>query len=176
MNTKSISKLLSFILRHSPETIQLSLDANGWANVNTLLQQCKVNGHHFTLAELETTVAENDKQRFAFNEDKTMIRASQGHSVNISLGLSPVTPPEFLYHGTVPKFLAAIRQTGLQKMSRQHLHLSDDLATARNVGSRRGVPHILTIRSGDMHRNGFIFYRSDNGVWLTEEVPPEYIG
>jgi putative RNA 2'-phosphotransferase len=175
MDNKSISKLLSFILRHSPDTIQLTLDAHGWANVNTLLQQCKANGHHFTMQELETVVAENDKQRFSFNESKTMIRANQGHSLEVSLNLSPATPPEFLYHGTVARFMEQIRKTGLQKMNRQHVHLTDDRATAEKVGSRRGVPHILTIRSGDMHRNGILFYLSDNGVWLTDEVPVKYI-
>lgn len=175
MNTRSISKLLSFILRHSPDTIQLTLDAHGWANVSTLLQQCKAHGHHFTMQELEKTVAENDKQRFSFNEDKTMIRANQGHSLDISLDLPPATPPEFLYHGTVAKFMDNIRKTGLQKMNRQHVHLTDNRATAEKVGSRRGVPHILTIRSGDMHRDGIVFYLSDNGVWLTDEVPVKYI-
>lgn len=175
MNNRSISKLLSFILRHSPDTIQVTLDAHGWTNVNTLLQQCKAHGHHFTMEELEKMVAENDKQRFSFNENKTMIRASQGHSIDISLDLPPAIPPEFLYHGTVVRFMDNIRKTGLRKMSRQHVHLTGDRATAEKVGSRRGVPHILTIRSGDMHRAGMVFYLSDNGVWLTDEVPVKYI-
>lgn len=175
MNIKSISKFLSLILRHSPETIQLPLDDHGWADVDTLLAQCKAHGRPFTFATLETVVAENDKQRFSFNEDKTRIRANQGHSLEVTLDLPVATPPEFLYHGTVDKFIKAIRTTGLQKGKRHHVHLSDNLSTAENVGSRRGAPKILTIHSGRMHRDGIPFYLSVNGVWLTDEVPPQYI-
>ncbi|NLR77551.1 RNA 2'-phosphotransferase [Chitinophaga eiseniae] len=177
MTPKAISKLLSLILRHNPDKVQLPLDAHGWADVVTLLQQCKAHGFHFSRTELESMVAENDKQRFAFNEDKTRIRASQGHSLslNISLDLPPAAPPEYLYHGTVGKFVQQIRSTGIQKISRQHVHLSDDLGTAQKVGSRRGMPLILTIHSGQMHRDGWVFYLSANGVWLTDEVPPKYI-
>lgn len=175
MNNKSISKFLSLILRHSPGKIQLPLDDHGWADVATLLTQCQAHGHRFSFAELETVVAESDKQRFSFNEDKTRIRANQGHSIEVILDLPLTTPPEFLYHGTVDKFIKDIRATGLQKGNRHHVHLSDNLGTAENVGSRRGAPKILTIRSGQMHRDGIPFYRSVNGVWLTDEVPPRYI-
>ncbi|MBW8688198.1 RNA 2'-phosphotransferase [Chitinophaga rhizophila] len=172
---KSISKFLSLVLRHQPDTIGITLDANGWTDVQELLTRMHANHKPLTLAQLKTVVDTNDKKRFAFSADGTMIRASQGHSVDVSLGLPPVTPPEYLYHGTVGKYLDNIRQEGLQKMSRQHLHLSRDKQTAISVGSRRGLPVILTIRTGQMHRDGYLFYLSDNGVWLTDHVPAAYI-
>lgn len=172
---KSISKFLSYVLRHDPASIQLQLDAHGWANVNELLKQAQQHGKRFTLEQLETVVAENDKQRFAFSDDKTRIRANQGHSITVELDLLPVAPPEFLYHGTVGKFVSLIRENGLLKMSRQHVHLTDNRKTAEKVGSRRGVPVILTVRSGEMHRNGIHFFLSENGVWLTDHVPSAYI-
>jgi putative RNA 2'-phosphotransferase len=169
---KTVSKFLSLILRHSPETIGLQLDQNGWADVDELMSKSSV---HFTSEELEEVVETNDKQRFAFNADHTKIRASQGHSIDIDLALQPQQPPEFLFHGTVAKFLEAIKKDGLQKMSRQHLHLSHDRQTAEKVGSRRGIPVILNISSGQMHRDGILFFLSDNGVWLTDHVPAQYI-
>lgn len=172
---KEISKFLSLILRHSPETIGLQLDDNGWADVQELLSKSVQHKHPFTQEELELVVADNDKQRFAFNGDHSKIRASQGHSVNIQLALAPQEPPEILYHGTVQKFLESIQREGLQKMSRQHVHLSKDRETAEKVGSRRGVPVILSIRSGQMQRDGILFYLSENGVWLTDNVPVKYI-
>jgi putative RNA 2'-phosphotransferase len=172
---KHISKFLSLILRHSPETIRLRLDANGWADVDELLSQAAKHRQHISFEELEHVVATNDKQRFAFNEDYSKIRANQGHSINVSLDLPVQEPPEFLYHGTVAKYLEAIRKEGLQKMSRQHLHLSKDKQTAEKVGSRRGIPVILVVNSGRMHRDGHAFYVSANGVWLTDQVPPQYI-
>ncbi len=173
--TKSISKFMSLVLRHQPETIGITLDENGWTDVQELLTRMSQHKQPITLAQLREVVETNDKKRFSFSEDGTKIRASQGHSVEVSLGLDPVTPPEYLYHGTVARFLDSIKKEGLQKMSRQHLHLSKDRETAVNVGSRRGAPYILTIRTGQMHRDGFLFYLSDNGVWLTDHVPPAYI-
>jgi putative RNA 2'-phosphotransferase len=172
---KSIGKFLSLILRHQPELIGVTLDENGWTDVDELIAQMNANGHPLSFEELEEIVDTNDKQRYAFSLDGTKIRASQGHSVDISLGLDPTTPPEYLYHGTVSKFLDSIKKEGLQRMSRQHLHLSRDLETAVKVGSRRGNPVILNISSGQMHRDGFLFYISDNGVWLTDHVPAQYI-
>ena len=169
---KTVSKFLSLILRHSPETISLQLDQHGWADVDELISKSTV---LFTSEELEEVVETNDKQRFAFNADHSKIRASQGHSIDIDLDLPPQQPPEFLFHGTVAKFLQGIRKDGLQKMSRQHLHLSHDRHTAEKVASRRGISVILNIRSGQMHRDGMLFYLSDNGVWLTDHVPPQYI-
>lgn len=172
---KNISKFLSLILRHSPETIDLRLDENGWADVEELISKSARHQTPFTKEELEEIVEDNDKQRFAFNDDHSKIKANQGHSVNIQLDLAPQPPPELLYHGTVQKFLQNIQQEGLQKMSRQHVHLSEDKATAEKVGSRRGIPVILNIRSGQMHQDGIAFYLSENGVWLTDHVPVKYI-
>ena len=172
---KNISKFLSLVLRHSPETIELKLDENGWADVEELIAKCSTNGNSLNQELLDYVVENNDKKRFAFNEDKTKIRASQGHSISVELNLNETEPSEFLYHGTVEKFLENIKKEGLQKMSRQHVHLSKDRETAVKVGSRRGVPQILTVRSGEMFKDGYTFYLSDNNVWLTDEVPAKYI-
>ncbi|GAB1856235.1 RNA 2'-phosphotransferase [Flavobacteriaceae bacterium MHTCC 0001] len=170
---KQISKFLSLILRHQPEKIGLRLDDNGWALVSDILETSKVK---FTFDELEEVVATNDKQRFSFNDDKTKIRANQGHSLKtVDLNLKTQRPPQFLYHGTVAKFIPEIKLHGLKKMSRQHVHLSKDRDTATKVGFRRGKPIILSIRALDMHNNGNDFYISDNGVWLTDAVAPEFI-
>ena len=124
---------------------------------------------------LDRIVAENDKKRFSYNDDKTMIRANQGHSISIDLKLTPTEPPKILYHGTVSKFMMSIRDKGLLKMSRQHVHLSDEVSTAKSVGSRRGKALILEVDSAKMYHEGFEFFLSKNGVWLTEYVPFKYI-
>lgn len=173
--TKGISKFLSFVLRHSPETIALTLDENGWADVDELLQKSSRDGKVLTAEMLIHVVASNDKKRFAFNEDKTKIRASQGHSIEVALNLDAVEPPAYLYHGTVAKYLDSIKTEGLKKMDRQHVHLSRDKETAVKVGSRRGVAQILIVSTGDMYREGFQFYLSENNVWLTDSVPAKYI-
>jgi putative RNA 2'-phosphotransferase len=170
-----ISRFLSLVLRHSPETIGLQLDENGWVDVNELMARSASAGNTFSRAELEEVVALNDKQRFAFNEEKTRIKANQGHSVEVALQLEEKVPPEWLYHGTVERFLENIRAEGLQKMKRHHVHLSADKTTAEKVGSRRGEAVILMVRSGEMGRDGLTFFLSDNGVWLTESVPAKYI-
>ncbi len=175
MNTKHIPKFLSLVLRHHPDTLGITLDEQGWTDVDTLLQKMNAQGKKVTMDRLKEVVASNDKKRFAFNEDETKIRASQGHSVAVDLKYEPIKPPEFLYHGTVPKFLKDIQEQGLQKMSRLHVHLSEDRETALRVGARRGVPTILTIRSGAMHQKGYEFYKSENNVWLTDAVPTDYI-
>ncbi|SFD35320.1 RNA 2'-phosphotransferase [Flavobacterium phragmitis] len=172
---KSVSKFLSLVLRHSPEKIGLKLDENGWADVEELIAKCNKKGNRMDAALLEYVVENNDKKRFAYNEDKTKIRASQGHSISVELNLAETEPLEYLYHGTVGKFMENIRNEGLKKMSRQHVHLSKDKETAVKVGSRRGIPQILTVRSGAMFRDGFKFYLSENNVWLTDEVPAKYI-
>ncbi|WP_405205758.1 RNA 2'-phosphotransferase [Aquimarina sp. LLG6339-5] len=174
-NTKQISKFLSLILRHNPGKIGLQLDENGWADVNELIYKSNTHRNQLNIEVLKEVVRTNDKKRFAFNEDDTKIRANQGHSIKVNLEYTPIQPPEFLYHGTVGKFREDIRRKGLLKMSRHHVHLSEELETAVKVGSRRGVPIILTVRSGEMYRDGIEFYQSDNGVWLTDTVPPEYI-
>ena len=172
---KSISKFLSLILRHRPETVGVELDEAGWVSVDELLEAIKASGRQLTRDMLETVVRENDKQRFAFNEDATMIRASQGHSVDVELQYQPTEPPEFLYHGTPQKFVRSIQDQGLKKMSRHHVHLHEDVQVATTVGKRRGVPVVLTVQSGQMHRDGFEFFVSENRVWLVDNVPAKYI-
>lgn len=172
---KTVSKFLSLVLRHSPEKIGLKLDENGWADVEELILKCSQKGNKLDKVLLDYVVENNDKKRFAYNEDETKIRASQGHSISVELNLAETEPSEYLYHGTVGKFIESIQKEGLKKMSRQHVHLSKDKETAIKVGSRRGVPQVLTVRSGAMHRDGFKFYLSENNVWLTDEVPVKYI-
>jgi len=176
---KDRSKFLSLVLRHQPDKIKLQLDPQGWVDVTELLNKLKQHGpgylQPFDYETLEQVVAENDKKRFAFNADKTMIRASQGHSVDIKLGYDPVQPPELLYHGTAEKSVASILKQGILKGKRHHVHLSLQQATAVSVGGRHGAPVVLTVRAGDMHRAGFEFYCSENGVWLTDTVPSAYI-
>lgn len=174
-NTKQISKFLSLILRHKPEEIGVSMDSNGWVNVDELIEKSRAKNVHFDFETLEEVVETNDKQRFAFNESLTEIRANQGHSLAVDVRPEATVPPAFLYHGTVDRFLDGIRQQGLQKMQRQHVHLSKDLETAIKVASRRGKPVILKIQSGEMQQDGHTFYRSANGVWLCEQVPALYI-
>jgi putative RNA 2'-phosphotransferase len=171
----NISKFLSLILRHKPETIGLRLDENGWVDVQELITKAAAGGHNFSLDDLEEVVALNDKQRFAFDDTHARIRANQGHSVDIELQLEACTPPELLYHGTVPRFMEGIRAEGLRKMNRHHVQLSANRDTALKVGNRRGEAVILVVRSGEMSRDGLEFFLSENGVWLTEAVPVKYI-
>ncbi len=177
MNTKlvSTSKFLSLILRHKPEKIGLTLDEAGWANVPELIERCNKHGHKLTLALLEEIVSTNEKQRFAFNADKSRIRANQGHSIDVDLQLTPKVPPAMLYHGTATRFLDSIRQQGLIAGNRQHVHLSADHETALKVGQRHGKPIVLEVQSGAMHAAGIAFYQSENGVWLTGHVPASYL-
>ena len=172
---KRISKLMSLVLRHKPEHLDLTLDENGWVKVDLLLAAMQRQGLDVDRDLLEEVVRDNDKQRFAFNDDRTQIRANQGHSIEVDVELEQKTPPSVLLHGTVEKFLDAIRESGLEKMNRQHVHLSGDLETANKVGSRRGKPVILQIDAAKMEKNGHVFYLSANGVWLTDHVPPGFI-
>jgi len=171
----TISKFLSLVLRHKPETIGLHLDINGWADIEELISKSALHRQVFSKEELREMVLTNDKQRFGFNEDATMIRANQGHSISIELNLETKIPPEVLYHGTVAKFLDSIKAGGLKKMQRQHVHLSKDRETAVKVGNRRGDAIVLSVNIGQMHRDGLSFFLSENGVWLTDNVPAEYI-
>lgn len=174
-DTKNISKFLSLVLRHAPETIALELDKNGWANVDELISKCNQFGKELDFELLEEVVATNDKKRFAFNDDLSKIRANQGHSIEVELNLNESQPTDFLYHGTVEKFISIIKVEGLQKMSRQYVHLSIDTETAIKVGSRRGKPIVLRIDAPKMVEYGYKFYLSENNVWLTDNVPVEYI-
>jgi putative RNA 2'-phosphotransferase len=170
-----LSKLLSLVLRHKPGTIGITLDEQGWALVDELIKKINEQGHFVTRDMIDEVVAQNDKKRFSFDETGIKIRASQGHSIEVDLQLTQQTPPAILYHGTVEEFILSIRQKGLLKMNRHHVHLSQTIETARQVGSRRGKPVILIIKAAEMVNDGFIFYISENGVWLTDAVPPEYI-
>ena len=170
-----ISKFLSLVLRHDPSRIGITLDEAGWTDIDALLAACAKHGVVITRAELDELVASSDKQRYALSNDGMRIRANQGHSVPVSLGLPPTPPPETLYHGTVEAALPGIRAQGIVKGSRHDVHLSADLDTATKVGGRRGKPVILTIRAGAMADAGHVFYRSENGVWLTVHVPPDFI-
>lgn len=169
------SKYLSRHLRHQPEVIGLMLEPGGWVAVDALLAAAKRHGVAISRVELEEIVARNNKQRFAFDETGQRIRASQGHSVPIDLQLAPIAPPDVLYHGTGKAAVGAILREGLCKMRRHHVHLSSDSATAIKVGSRHGAPVVLLVDAAAMARDGYLFYRSDNGVWLTETVPPRYL-
>lgn len=170
-----MSKFLSLVLRHAPETIGLSLDGAGWAKIDALLQRANASGITLDREVLNQIVASSDKQRFAFSDDGERIRANQGHSVQVDLELPPRVPPNCLFHGTASRFLESIRSEGLQPMERQHVHLSPDEQTARNVGRRHGTPCVLLVDAQAMHSRGHAFLLSRNGVWLTASVPPEFI-
>jgi putative RNA 2'-phosphotransferase len=170
-----LSKFLSLILRHKPETVGLTLDEQGWVDVDELLIAMNSSGTTIDRALLHHIVDTNDKKRFMFSDDGSRIRASQGHSLSIDLALAPVQPPDVLYHGTASRFLASIREQGLLPGSRQHVHLSRDRDTAYSVGSRHGKPVILIIDAEKMYTDSYPFYCSDNGVWLTASVPVQYI-
>ncbi|RFC73425.1 RNA 2'-phosphotransferase [Streptomyces sp. AcE210] len=171
--TVKVSKYLSKHLRHQPERIGLTLDEGGWVEIRTLLAAAAAHGFRITRDELDHVVAVNDKRRFAIEGSR--IRASQGHTVDVDLGLPPATPPAYLYHGTVAAALDAIRAEGLRPMNRHDVHLSPDRETATRVGARRGRPVVLSVDAGAMHRDGHTFRVSANGVWLTEAVPPRYL-
>lgn len=178
MNNKQLvaaSKFLSLVLRHQPTMIGLQLDDQGWAEIDELLEKSLSHGKRIDRDLLTRVVAENDKQRFAISDDGQRIRANQGHSIDVNLQLKPQTPPARLYHGTVDRFLDSIRRTGLQKRKRHHVHLSADLETAERVGGRRGDAVILVVRCDEMVANDVEFFLSDNDVWLTDHVQPQYI-
>jgi putative RNA 2'-phosphotransferase len=170
-----ISKYLSKHLRHQPDRIGLKLAPGGWVAVDELLAACQKNHFPITRAELNEVVTNNDKKRFSFDSTGALIRANQGHSTEVDLQLEPVSPPDVLYHGTGHKAVDAILQTGLNKMSRHHVHLSADIATAKTVGARYGKPVVFIVDAAAMHEAGYTFYCSDNGVWLVDHVPPEYL-
>ena len=174
-NEINISKFLSLVLRHQPETIGIQLDNNGWTDVNELIEKANNYGIKFDRETLNHIVATNSKKRFAFNDTLDKIRASQGHSVEIELGYTNQKPPEILFHGTAEKFVQSILDTGLEKRNRQHVHLSSDLETAIKVGQRHGKPFIFNVLAEQMYNDNFQFYISDNGVWLTDNVPTKYL-
>ena len=174
-NLVKLSKFVSPVLRHQPEVIGLKLDENGWADVDRFSELAKQNGKDISKSVLEEIVETNNKQRFLFNSEKSKIRANQGHSIDIELGLMPKQPPEQLFQSTATRFIESIRQQGLVAGNRQHVHMSSDETTATNVGQRHGKPVVLKIDTAAMHHDGSIFFCSENSVWLTEFVLPQYL-
>ncbi|MBQ9327937.1 MAG: RNA 2'-phosphotransferase [Solobacterium sp.] len=172
--TTSTSKYLSLILRHKPEAVGITLDGHGWAHTAELIHQVNQT-HPLTMELLEEIVRTDEKQRFSFNEDKTKIRANQGHSIPVDVEMEEGEPPELLYHGTGEKYVASILKQGLLPKSRLYVHLSTDTSTARKVGSRHGNPMIFLVQAGQMYRDGYVFRYSENGIWMTKQVPVSYL-
>lgn len=170
-----LSVFISLILRHKPEAINITLDKNGYANVNDLLEGVNATGRNITLEILNEIVKTDNKKRYSFNKDKTKIRANQGHSIKVDVKLKESIPPKVLFHGTSERFLNSILKNGINKMNRLYVHLSDNLETAIKVGKRHGNPSVLRIDTDKMVNDFYKFYLSENGVWLTDYVPKEYI-
>jgi len=171
----SVSKYLAKYLRHAPADLGLTLRPGGWVPVDDLLAAASAHGFPIAYDELVECVETNDKRRYSFDETGDLVRANQGHSVEVDLQLEGREPPSVLYHGTVDRFLPSIQADGLNKGRRHHVHLSADRETARKVGARRGRPVVLTVDAARMHGDGHAFFRSANGVWLTDRVPPGYL-
>lgn len=174
MSTNEVSKYISLILRHKPETIGISLDEHGWANVDELLAGIQ-KSFDITPEMLDDIVRTDSKQRYSFNEDKSLIRANQGHSIPVDVELEEKIPPELLWHGTGEKYIDSIDKQGLIPKSRLYVHLSNDEETAKVVGKRHGIPVLYQVKAKRMYEDGYKFYLSVNGVWLTEEVPLKYL-
>lgn len=173
---KNTSVFISLILRHHPEVIGIKLDGHGWADAGELIDGINAGGKfHLSREILEQIVREDGKQRYSFNEDHSKIRANQGHSVNVDVELKQMAPPEILYHGTAEKSVASIDKSGLLPMNRLYVHLSKDEETAVKVGARHGRPVAYRVRAGEMNRDGYAFFISQNGVWLTKKVPVKYL-
>jgi len=172
-NPKGLSKTLAYVLRHRPDSIGIHLDPGGWVDVSVLVDALVRAGHDVDRGAIEHVVATSDKRRYELVGDR--LRAAQGHSITVDLGLAPAVPPDVLFHGTVERFLASIVEQGLLPRSRQHVHLSADVATATEVGNRRGKPIVLTVAAGRMRADGWPFRVAANGVWLVSSVPPAYL-
>jgi len=172
---KKISKAISYWLRHSPEKIGITIGDDGWTDIDELIERAADNGVDFTFEELKEVVKNSDKQRFSINEDETLIRANQGHSIDVKIKFEEVVPPQILYHGAPVGVIGSIMKEGLKKMKRHHVHLSPDKKTAEIVGSRRGKFEILEIEAMRMRADGYKIYKSENGVYLVDEVPAKYI-
>jgi putative RNA 2'-phosphotransferase len=171
----NLSKFLSYVLRHHPGAVGITLDEQGWVEVEALVTAIHHSGREISLEQLQQVVFSSEKQRFAFSADGKKIRANQGHSVAIDLALEPQLPPQILFHGTATRFLDQIMTEGLKKMQRHHVHLSPNRDIAQAVGQRHGKVVILGVAARTMHTAGYEFFLSQNGVWLTESVPPEFM-
>jgi len=175
-NYTQTSKFLSYVLRHEPHSIGLSLDREGWAEIDALIEGARESGRPLDRELIRAVVASNDKQRFALSEDGNRIRAVQGHTnQDVAIAYEAKTPPSVLYHGTATRFLASILAEGLRPGQRHHVHLSERVDTATEVGRRYGEPVILSVDAQAMHRDGYAFFQADNGVWLTEKVPVQFL-
>jgi putative RNA 2'-phosphotransferase len=170
-----LSKFLSLVLRHKPDEIGLILDPQGWASIEQLIEKANAAGAQFDRQDLIRVVETSDKKRFSVSADGLNIRAAQGHSVSVELGLVPQEPPKVLYHGTATRFVDSILSEGLTSQNRQHVHLSIDEATAQRVGQRHGKHYIFRVDTVAMRADGFNFYQAENGVWLTDQVPPRFL-
>ena len=171
----TLSKFIAYILRHNPSAASVELDENGWADVGELIDGVCKTGRQLNLQALEEIVQSDGKQRFSFNEDKTKIRANQGHSISVDVQMSELAPPEVLYHGTAEKYIESVRQQGILSKSRNYVHLSKDVQTAKKVGSRHGRPVVLKIDAKGMYEEGYKFLLSANGIWQTKQVPVKFI-
>lgn len=169
------SKFLSYVLRHNPDALGLSLEPGGWIDVEALVDAAQREGRSLSRSRIEEAMQASDKDRFSFSEDGTKIRANYGHSIDVDLDVQPTAPPEHLFHGTARQALSAIREEGLRPQSRQYVHLSENRSDAREVGQRHGTPVVLRIRAAALHEAGQAFYRAARGVWLTAHVPPAFI-
>lgn len=176
MRNNKTSQFIALILRHKPETIGITLDEHGWANVQELIDGINATGkHHLNMELLEEIVRLDEKQRYSFNEDRSLIRANQGHSIPVDVDLRETLPPKVLYHGTGEKYVPSIDEQGLIPKSRLYVHMSADKETAKTVGSRHGRPVIYEIDCKSMSEDGYRFYLSENHVWLTKAVPAKYL-
>ena len=175
MKNNSLNKFICLILRHNPSLIGITLDQNGWADTQKLLNGLNMAGKKINMEQLIAIVNTDNKNRFSFNFDKSKIRANHGHSLSVDLDLTESVPPDLLYHGTSEKFIDSIKQNGIQKRTRQHVHLSTDIEKAIAVGKRHGNPVVLIINTKQMFLDGYKFYLSENGVWLTDSVPYQYV-
>ncbi|MED5372495.1 MAG: RNA 2'-phosphotransferase [Myxococcota bacterium] len=175
MSNPTHSKTLAYLLRHKPQDAGLTLDAGGWVAVDVLVRALQSRDPSWSRQRVEAVVRESSKRRFALSSDGLRIRANQGHSIAVDLGLEPLQPPDVLFHGTVARFLPAIREQGLTRQARHHVHLSTDRETALDVGGRRGKPVLLRVDAAGMAEAGHCFFRSENGVWLTDAVPPGFL-
>lgn len=171
---KKVTKYLSYVLRHGPDTIGVAMDRNGWVDVDTLIER-SADHRPLTKAVIDLVVASDAKQRFAFSSDRRRIRAVNGHSVPVDLELEPLQPPASLFHGTAVYNVAAILRDGLLPIGRTYVHLSDDHRSAAAIGGRLSCPKVLTIDSAAMAADGYVFHRSENGIWLSGPVPPKYL-